>query len=165
MVRDKIKDRQNSVRIYDEEGFLQRAACICVKSNAEDEILLVSSSSHSEMWVVPGGGVEPSESYPIAAMREVVEEAGVKGSIDRCIGVFENEERRTRTVVFVLIVTEELPEWDDSKNIGRRRKWFSIEEACQKLKEHKPIQLDYLQHIGFKQKRDIETGTQTSTRT
>lgn len=30
----------------------------------------------------------------------------------------QNEERRTRTVVFVLIVTEELPEWDDSKNIG-----------------------------------------------
>lgn len=38
MVRDKIKDRQNSVRIYDEEGFLQRAACICVKNGAEDEV-------------------------------------------------------------------------------------------------------------------------------
>ncbi|OXA62954.1 Diphosphoinositol polyphosphate phosphohydrolase 1 [Folsomia candida] len=162
MVRDKIKDRQNSVRIYDEEGFLQRAACICVKNGAEDEILLVSSSRHTDQWIVPGGGVEPEETHSVAAMREVVEEAGVKGHIDRCLGVFQasayfipqsvNEERRTRTVVYVLMVTEEMSEWEDSKNIGRRRKWFGLEEAFEQLAQHKPIQLDYLQHMRLKHK-------------
>lgn len=84
--------------------------------------------------------MEAQETHAVAAMREVMEEAGVKGHIDRCLGVFQvfslihttcignilnlalncqNEERRTRTAVYVLIVTEEMPEWDDSKNIGK----------------------------------------------
>jgi diphosphoinositol-polyphosphate diphosphatase len=49
----------------------------------------VSSSRHSDQWVVPGGGVEPQETQMVAAIREVVEEAGVRGKIDRCLGVFE----------------------------------------------------------------------------
>jgi len=101
--------------------------------------------------------VEAEETYPVAAMREVVEEAGVKGHIDRCLGIFQNEERRTRTVVFVLIVTEEMPEWEDSKNIGRQRKWFKLEEALAQL-AYKPIQLDYLHHMRIKHKRELETG-------
>jgi len=42
-----------------------------------------------DRWIVPGGGVEPDESHTVAAIREVVEEAGVRGKIDRCLGVFE----------------------------------------------------------------------------
>jgi diphosphoinositol-polyphosphate diphosphatase len=53
------------------------------------QILLVSSSRHSDQWVVPGGGVEPQETQQVAAIREVVEEAGVRGKIDRCLGIFE----------------------------------------------------------------------------
>jgi len=49
----------------------------------------VSSSRHANQWVVPGGGVEPHETQVVAAIREVVEEAGVRGKIDRCLGVFE----------------------------------------------------------------------------
>lgn len=30
----------------------------------------------------------------------------------------QNPERKHRTSVFVLVVTEELDEWEDSKNIG-----------------------------------------------
>jgi hypothetical protein len=36
-----------------------------------------------------------------------------------CCGiVFQNSERKHRTEVFVLVVTEELPEWEDAKNMG-----------------------------------------------
>jgi diphosphoinositol-polyphosphate diphosphatase len=75
MVRDKLKDRQksNSVRIFDKDGFLLRASCICVKNEAEDEILLVSSARHCEQWIIPGGGVEPNETQQVAAMREVID--------------------------------------------------------------------------------------------
>jgi diphosphoinositol-polyphosphate diphosphatase len=38
---------------------------------------------------VPGGGLEPDETACVAALREVTEEAGVRGNIDRCLGVFE----------------------------------------------------------------------------
>lgn len=90
-----VKEKPNSTRIYDEEGFRRRAACICVKSELEKE----------------------------------------------------NSERKHRTEVFVLVVTEELPEWEDAKNMGRKRKWFTVEDALEQLSLHKPVQLAYLQSL------------------
>lgn len=33
-----VKEKPNSIRIYDKDGFRRRAACICVKSEAETEV-------------------------------------------------------------------------------------------------------------------------------
>lgn len=103
---------------------------------------------------MPGGGLEPNEDSSAAAIREVMEEAGVIGHLARCLGSFEvrfvlllgarfsytvqanfffsrkinvqtisclsycatkqHPERRHRTSVYVLNVTEELKEWEDS---------------------------------------------------
>lgn len=142
-----VKEKPNSTRIYDEEGFKRRAACICVKNELENEVLLVSSSRKPDHWVVPGGGIEPEEESRVTAIREVMEEAGVRGKLGRCLGVFQNIERMSRTEVFVLVVTEELPEWEDSRNMGRKRKWFTIEEALQQLALHKSFQIAYLQSL------------------
>lgn len=62
------------------------------------QILLVSSSKHRDRWIVPGGGVEPSEAPDIAAEREVFEEAGVRGKLGRLIGEFEVSLRRKRNL-------------------------------------------------------------------
>lgn len=35
-----VKEKPNSIRIYDDEGFRRRAACICVRSDAETEVIL-----------------------------------------------------------------------------------------------------------------------------
>ncbi|XP_034249418.1 diphosphoinositol polyphosphate phosphohydrolase 2 isoform X1 [Thrips palmi] len=143
-----VKEKPNSTRIYDEDGFRRRAACICVRGD-ESEVLLVSSSRRPDHWIVPGGGVEPEEEASVTAIREVMEEAGVVGKLGRCLGVFEviNCEQKHRTEVFVMTVTEELPEWEDSRNIGRKRKWFTMEDALQQLSLHKPGQLTYLQSL------------------
>ena len=53
------------------------------------QILLVTGSKDHGRWVVPGGGVEPKEDIQQAALREAYEEAGVKGSLGRCLGEFE----------------------------------------------------------------------------
>ena len=53
------------------------------------QVMLVSGSKVPERWVVPGGGIEPSEDTCVAALREVQEEAGVKGTLGRLLGVFE----------------------------------------------------------------------------
>lgn len=110
----------------------------------ESEVLLVSSSSAPDRWIVPGGGLEPNEEPSAAAMREVMEEGGVRGRLGRCLGTFENLERKHRTMVFILEVTEELEEWEDSKNIGRKRKWFPIDEALRVLSISKPVQCNYV---------------------
>nr|KAF6462652.1 nudix hydrolase 3 [Molossus molossus] len=110
-------------------------------------VLLVSSSRHPDRWIVPGGGMEPEEEPSVAAAREVCEEAGVKGTLGRLVGIFENQERKHRTYVYVLIVTEVLEDWEDSVNIGRKREWFKVEDAIQVLQHHKPVQASYFETL------------------
>ncbi|XP_034105345.1 diphosphoinositol polyphosphate phosphohydrolase 3-alpha [Drosophila sulfurigaster albostrigata] len=142
-----VKEKPNSTRIYDKDGFRRRAACICVRAENEAEVLLVTSSRRPELWIVPGGGVEPEEEPPVTAVREVLEEAGVVGSLGRCLGVFENNDHMHRTEVFVMNVTQELDEWEDSRSIGRKRQWFTIDDALSQLALHKPTQQHYLMQL------------------
>ncbi|XP_055546050.1 diphosphoinositol polyphosphate phosphohydrolase 1 [Wyeomyia smithii] len=152
-----VKEKPNSTRIYDKDGYRRRAACICVRSEAEAEVLLVTSSRRPELWIVPGGGVEPEEESSLTATREVLEEAGVLGQLGRCLGIFENTEHMHRTEVFVMVVTQELEEWEDSKTIGRKRQWFSIEEALTQLALHKPTQRHYLQQLRYSKNNSSST--------
>ncbi|KAM4733546.1 nudix (nucleoside diphosphate linked moiety X)-type motif 4a isoform 1-T1 [Anableps anableps] len=141
-----MKYKANQTRTYDGEGFKRRAACLCLRNEKEDEVLLVSSSRHPDQWIVPGGGMEPDEEPSVAAVREVYEEAGVKGILGRLLGIFEqhNQDRKHRTYVYTLIVTETLEDWEDSVNIGRKRKWFKVEDAIRVLQSHKPVHAEYL---------------------
>ncbi|XP_054632600.1 nudix (nucleoside diphosphate linked moiety X)-type motif 4a isoform X2 [Dunckerocampus dactyliophorus] len=108
-------------------------------------VLLVSSSRHPDQWIVPGGGMEPEEEPCGAAVREVYEEAGVKGKLGRLLGIFEhNQDRKHRTYVYILIVTEILEDWEDAVNIGRKRKWFKVDEAIRVLQSHRPVHAEYL---------------------
>lgn len=57
--------------------------------NWSRQVLLITSSRFADRWIVPGGGIEPEENAAEAAAREVVEEAGVVGRIERCLGLFQ----------------------------------------------------------------------------
>ncbi|XP_028966944.1 diphosphoinositol polyphosphate phosphohydrolase 1 [Galendromus occidentalis] len=147
-----MKEKTDQIRIYDKDGFRQRAACVCVRGDGSDtEILLVSSTASPERFIVPGGGLEPGEDASTAAIREVMEEAGVRGTLGRCLGVFESHERGHRTHVFVLQVEEELSEWDESKSVGRTRKWFTVAGAIQELMVSRPVQCVYIQLLNATQ--------------
>ncbi|MEQ2246652.1 Nudix hydrolase 3 [Ilyodon furcidens] len=74
-------------------------------------------------------------------------QAGVKGTLGRLVGIFENKERKHRTYVYVLIVTEVLEDWEDLVNIGRKREWFKIDDAIQVLQCHKPVQATYFEAL------------------
>lgn len=41
-----VKEKANSIRMYDAEGYRRRAACICVKSDLEDEVSQLADGSH-----------------------------------------------------------------------------------------------------------------------
>lgn len=43
-----VKEKPNSTRIYDKDGFRQRAACICVRSIDEDEVRNFILFSHKK---------------------------------------------------------------------------------------------------------------------
>ncbi|KAB1270250.1 Diphosphoinositol polyphosphate phosphohydrolase NUDT4B [Camelus dromedarius] len=151
-----MKFKPNQTRTYDREGFKKRAACLCFRSEQEDEVLLVSSSRYPDQWIVPGGGMEPEEEPGGAAVREVYEEAGVKGKLGRLLGIFEqNQDRKHRTYVYVLTVTEILEDWEDSVNIVTSFILFSRKEervvqskGChQVLQCHKPVHAEYLEKL------------------
>uniref|UniRef100_A0A8C0GJY2 diphosphoinositol-polyphosphate diphosphatase n=1 Tax=Chelonoidis abingdonii TaxID=106734 RepID=A0A8C0GJY2_CHEAB len=127
-----MKLKSNQTRTYDGDGYKKRAACLCFRNESEEEVLLVSSSRHPDRWIVPGGGMEPEEEPNVAAVREVCE---------------ENRDRKHRTYVYVLIVTDVLEDWEDSVNIGRKREWFKIEDAKEVLKSHKPVQASYFETL------------------
>jgi len=76
-----------------------------------------------------------------------MEEAGVRGVLGRYLGLFENSERKHRTSVYILHVSEELEEWEDLKTMGRRRKWWPLGQALEVLSVHKPVQCDYLKSL------------------
>nr|XP_033796219.1 diphosphoinositol polyphosphate phosphohydrolase 2-like [Geotrypetes seraphini] len=138
-----MKFKPNQTQTYNREGFKKWAACLCFRNKLEDEVLLVSSSLYPDQWIVPGGGLEPGG----AAMREVYEEAGVKGKLRRLLGIFENQDQKHRTYVYVLTVNEILDDWEDSVTIGRKREWFKVKDALKVLQCHKPIHAEYLEKL------------------
>lgn len=84
----------------------------CVVENAREEVLLVKHGDDPDRdgWVIPGGAVEPGESLPEAARREIAEEAGIDCRIRRPARVIEQEFRneanpaQSETGYFVLFV-------------------------------------------------------------
>ena len=47
-----------------------------------DRFLLVHEAKHGQLWYLPAGRVEPGESFAEAAMRETLEESGVRIELD-----------------------------------------------------------------------------------
>lgn len=37
-----MKDKPNSARIYDEDGFRRRAACICVRKDSDEVVIILN---------------------------------------------------------------------------------------------------------------------------
>lgn len=153
-----MKFKPNQTRTYDREGFRKRAACLCFRSEQEDECF---SGWKYKVRVGLAGAVGEQQSVPRpvdcprrrngawgGARRCCCEgSAGVKGKLGRLLGIFENQDRKHRTYVYVLTVTEILEDWEDSVNIGRKTEWFKVEDAIRVLQCHKPVHAEYLEKL------------------
>ena len=67
------------------------AACL-VLVDKTNRVLLVKRSVEPQkgLWCLPGGFMELGEAPETAALRELKEETGLSGQIDRLLGVFSN---------------------------------------------------------------------------
>jgi 8-oxo-dGTP pyrophosphatase MutT (NUDIX family) len=102
------------------------------------EVLLVTTRGGGR-WMVPKGWPMHGKTHEAAAAQEAFEEAGVRGRANPVeLGRFIHEKSsfparsiRCTVAVFPLPVDEELASWPESGQ--RTRRWFSIEEAAQRV--------------------------------
>ena len=67
--------------------------CGVLIENEKGQVLLQKRSDTGE-WCVPGGALEPGETYIEAASRELFEEVGVKVSDLKLFGLYSGDDRR-----------------------------------------------------------------------
>jgi len=99
------------------------------------EIALVTSSS-GKRWVLPKGCIDPGERAFEAALRETLEEAGMRGKIERRpVGRYHYEKwgGECEVDVFLLRVTDSLKRWPEAGL--RERLWFALKDALDELRE------------------------------
>ena len=115
----------------DQDG---RALVPCVGAivrDADGRVLLIRRANPPAQgqWSLPGGRVEPGEDWEAACVRELVEETGVRGSVERLVG----EVRRDAPTGAIYVIRDFLVSpvgdvvpvaSDDAMDAG----WFTPEE-------------------------------------
>ncbi|TXT54938.1 MAG: Bifunctional NMN adenylyltransferase/Nudix hydrolase [Candidatus Thorarchaeota archaeon] len=98
----------------------------------QDRIVLVKRKNepYKGMWVFPGGFVDYGETVEKAALREVIEETGMKVELLDILGVYSDPERDPRkhiqSTVFIARPLEGEPTGGDD---AAGAKWFDLDEV------------------------------------
>ena len=90
--------------------------------NDELEYLIVAASDNPNIWVLPKGHIEKGETPEAAAVREVLEEAGVRAAIVARVGESEYDVRgnTVRVIFFLMDYQGELARKEDRGLAWRR---------------------------------------------
>ncbi|XP_015931615.1 nudix hydrolase 18, mitochondrial isoform X1 [Arachis duranensis] len=108
-------------------------------SSEEDEIeVLVITSKKGKGMLFPKGGWELDESKKEAALRESIEEAGVRGIVEGKLGRWSFKSKSQDTChegyMFPLLVQHQFDFWPEHNH--RQRTWMSISEAREVICQH-----------------------------
>jgi 8-oxo-dGTP diphosphatase len=99
------------------------ASCLVVVDDRE-RILLVKRSvePHVGSWCLPGGFIELEERPEQAGLRELKEETGLTGCIDRILGAIAQDSERYHSVLIIGYLVRDfqgsLSAGDDASDIG-----------------------------------------------
>lgn len=142
MAPEKLVARKGRLRQRYDNEYRLVAGCVPYRldKDGQIEVLMVSTPSRDDL-VFPKGGWEDDEDVYEAACREALEEAGVRGNIDRVslgLWVFRSKSSQSEQSsdsprgackghVFALEVTQELEQWPEQDTHARR--WISPAEA------------------------------------
>lgn len=118
----------------------------CENEHGYIQVLLVRSNG-SGSWVFPKGGVEPGLTPQQNAVKECWEEAGVLGHIGHCLGQYRYSKNgdRQSVLMYEMQLVAELDEYPE-KGL-RKRKWFFLDDAMQKVGKDLRRLLEELAHV------------------
>lgn len=122
--------------------------------NEAEKILLIRRGKEpfKDLWALPGGFVNMDETLEQAAIRELVEETGIKLKSPEQFRVFDAIDRdprhRTISVVFYAIIPAILPVkgGDDASEAA----WFSLAELPPLAFDHAEIISEFVRKQGYK---------------
>jgi phosphatase NudJ len=97
-----------------------------------DRFLIVQERKHGERWYLPAGRVEPDESFPAAACRETLEEAGIP---IRIVGVLRMDHSPGPTyarfrALFLAEPIDDTPPKSVPDEHSLRAAWVRLEELA-----------------------------------
>lgn len=109
-------------------------------ADGRTEVMLLTSRGVGR-WVIPKGWPMAGRKPRVVALTEARQEAGIKGLVSRKpIGSYHysktmlgGETRLCECIVFLMLVTLELPSWREQTQ--RTRAWFARDEAAALVNE------------------------------
>lgn len=114
----------------------QQSGVIPYRKNEQGlEVLLITSMTRKN-WIIPKGYIESDLSAFESAKKEAFEEAGIIGSNETIeLGSFVTRKNtgKVKVLVFSMEVIKELDDFPERKH--RKRKWFSIDDAVDMVKD------------------------------
>ena len=118
----------------DSEAFVAQACAIPFRQQARQFEFCLITSLNKGRWGFPKGTIDPGETYPVTALKEAYEEAGLRGEIvGTPLGDYEYAKwgGQLRVTVVMMRVSEALEHWLEARQ--RKRAWCSAEEALARL--------------------------------
>jgi len=124
--RDRLFCEECSVPIYENPV---PAACV-IACDAKSRILLVKRNEEPKkgFWCLPGGFMEIGETPEEAALREFHEETGLKGKIERLIGIVTHKSPRYGSIIVVGFIADCLEGKMNPGDDASDARFFSMEE-------------------------------------
>jgi len=96
----------------------------------EPRYLVITAKKNPHHWVLPKGHIDPGETLAEAALREVLEETGVKARIMKPLGV-SRIQTASASILMLFYLMEYLGEIGKKEN--RQKRWCSYDEGIRLL--------------------------------
>lgn len=105
------------------------ATCVVVTAD-RSQLLLVKRNVEPKAgwWCLPGGFMELGETPEEAALRELTEETGISGKIDRLLGVCSDSSPQYDTVLMVGYLAPHTGEEPIAGDDAEEVRWFSFDK-------------------------------------